>query len=189
MTHHETTHDTTDLSAVTTSYERRYRGLGVLALAAGVAVTATACAGITEALDERQAGHTKAFAYDSGKGGKDAEVLPGWVPDRAADVRGVFRTTGDEVILTMDADVTQLPADCRPVDADHPLAAEPTREGTEPEDYRTDATLKASWWTAGQEQDATLVCDGWWVGQADGALFAFTPELTAVKIEDQPDPA
>lgn len=126
---------------------------------------------------------------ERGKDGKDDERLPAWVPDRASDVRGVFRTTGDEVILTMDADVADLPADCRSVDADHPLAPEPTRDGMTPEDYREEATLKAGWWTPGQEQDATLVCDGWWVGQADGALFAFTPELTAVKIEDQPDPA
>ncbi|MGF0118700.1 hypothetical protein ACQFYA_20605 [Promicromonospora sp. Marseille-Q5078] len=193
MTHHDSHRDShsdrpTDLADVTTSPLRRYRGVGALALVSVVAVTTTACGAITEALNDRNAGHTRAFSYDSGRSGKDADVLPAWVPDGATDVQGVFRTTGDEVILTMDADVTSLPADCRSVDADHPLVATPARDGLTTDDYRTDSTLKAGWWTTGQEQDATLVCDGWWVGQADGALFAFTPELTGVKIEDQPDP-
>ncbi|GAA1723768.1 hypothetical protein GCM10009809_19480 [Isoptericola hypogeus] len=187
MTHHTIT--TPASIPVTTTRDRRYRALGALALAAGVAVTTTACAGISEALSERNAGHTKAFTYDSGRSGKNAEVLPAWVPDDAADVRGVFRTTGDEVILLMDADVADLPVTCQAVDDAHPLATAPARDGVKAEDVRDASTLKAGWWTAGQEQDATFVCDGWWVGEADGALFAFTPELTAVEIEEQPDPA
>ncbi|MEL7978049.1 hypothetical protein AAG589_19440 [Isoptericola sp. F-RaC21] len=186
--HHRSTHRT-DVSAVTTSPVRRYRGVGVLALASVVAVTTTACGAISEALQDRSSGHTKAFTYDSGADGKADEGLPSWVSDDASDVRGVFRTTGDEVILTMDADVASLPSDCTSVDADHPLVAEPARGTLTADDYRTGSTLKASWWTAGQEQDATLQCDGWWVGTKDGALFAFTPELKAVKIEDQLDPA
>ncbi|MFF2452480.1 hypothetical protein [Isoptericola sp. NPDC058082] len=197
MTQHENHHDhhsthradRADVSAVTTSPVRRYRGVGVLALASVVAVTTTACGAITEALSERGSGHTKAFAYDSGADGKADEGLPSWVPDDASDVQGVFRTTGDEVILTMDADVTSLPSDCTSVDADHPLVAKPARGTLTADDYRTGSTLEADWWATGQEQDATLQCGGWWVGTQDGDLFAFTPELKAVQIEDQPDPA
>ncbi|MFC8599548.1 hypothetical protein [Isoptericola sp. NPDC057191] len=176
------------LADVTTSSARRYRGVGALAVAAVVAVTTSACGAITEALQDRNAGHTKEFSYDSGASGKAADVLPAWVPDDASDVRGVFRTTGDEVILTMDADLADLPAACSAVDADHPLVAVPARDGLTVEDYRVDSTLRATWWTTGQEQEATRLCDAWWVGAQDGALFAFTPELKAVKIEDQPDP-
>ncbi|SKC60377.1 hypothetical protein [Krasilnikoviella flava] len=194
MTQHENHHDQhrtapADLSTVTTSATRRYRGVGALALVAAVAVSTSACGAITEAMKDRSSGHTKAFSYDSGADGKADEGLPSWVPDGASDVRGVFRTTGDEMILTMDADVTSLPAGCTSVDADHPLVAAPTRGTLSADDYRTDSTLEASWWTTGQEQDASLQCGGWWVGTRNGALFAFTPELKAVKIEDQPDPA
>ncbi|MFE6968023.1 hypothetical protein [Isoptericola sp. NPDC057653] len=190
MTHHEPRHGApTDLSTVTTSASRRYRGVGVLALASVVAVTTTACGAITEALQDRSSGHTRAFSYDSGASGKAADVLPSWVPDGAADVRGVFRTTGDEVILTMDAALADLPAECAAVDADHPLVAKPARDGLTVDDYRVDATLKAAWWPSGQELDSTRVCGGWWVGAQDGALFAFTPELKAVKVEEQPDPS
>ena len=47
MTHHDSHRDRpTDLAAVTTSPVRRYRGVGVLALASVVAVTTTACGAI-----------------------------------------------------------------------------------------------------------------------------------------------
>lgn len=190
MTQHEnprTAH--ADLSTVTTSSMQRYRGVGVLAVVAAVAVTTSACGAIKEAMNERHAGHTKAFTYDTGADGKADEGLPTWVPDEATDIRGVFRTTGDEMILTMDVDQGALPDTCTPVDDAHPLVAQPDRGDLTADDYRTDATLQASWWTPGQEQDATLLCDGWWVGTRDGALFAFTPELKAIKIEDQPDAA
>jgi chitodextrinase len=176
-----------DLPATTTP-PHRYRGLGVLALAAGVVVSVTACGSLAASLAERSDGHTKAFEYATGAQGKADDALPSWVPDDAADVRGVFRTTGDEAILTMTADEADLPA-CDAVTATAPLAPRPERGDLRPEDYRTDSTLKASWWTAGQEGEATRMCGAWWVGAQDGEIFAFTPELTAVEIEDQPDPA
>ncbi|CAM3443746.1 hypothetical protein [Isoptericola cucumis] len=165
------------------------RLLGILAVAAGVVVTTTACAGLTESLAERADGHTKTFEYSSGAAGKDAEVLPAWAPDDATDVRGVFRTTGDEVILSMSADLDDLPAGCEAVSAKNPLAARPDRGTLEPEDYRDASTLEAGWWTAGQEQSATLMCGRWWVGEQDGTVFAFTPELKQVEVEEQPDAA
>jgi len=104
-------------------------------------------------------------------------------------VREVVRTTGDERILTMTADLGALPASCTPVSARHPLEPRPERGELTAADYRTTATLEASWWDEGTEQSATAMCGTWWVGSRDGALFGFTPELKAVEIEDQPDPA
>lgn len=172
----------------TTTPPDRYRGLGALALAAGVVLTVTACGSLAASLSERGDGHTKAFAYTTGAQGKADDALPDWVPDGAEDVRGVFRTTGDEAILTMTADEGDLPA-CDVVTAEEPLGPRPQRGDLRPEDYRTEATLKASWWTAGQEREATRMCGAWWVGTHDGEVFAFTPELRVVEIEDQPDHA
>ncbi|MCK9794097.1 hypothetical protein M1843_10100 [Isoptericola sp. 4D.3] len=77
--HHDHRPEHDDLSAVTTSPLRRYRGVGVLALVSVMAVTTSACGAIAEALHERSPGHTKAFTYDSGMDGKADGGLPSWV--------------------------------------------------------------------------------------------------------------
>lgn len=89
-------------STATGTPERRF--LGALTLAAGLALTLGACGSLAEGLAERDAGHTKALEYATGAEGKAAEALADWVPDDAQDVRVVFRTTGDERIVAMQAD-------------------------------------------------------------------------------------
>ncbi|MCR1981881.1 hypothetical protein NSA53_06435 [Cellulosimicrobium cellulans] len=190
MTNRTANQPAADLPLTTTprgTAERRM--LGALTVAAGAALLLSACGSIGEAVAENRAGHTTTYEFATGKAGKAEAVLPDWVPDSATDVREVVRTTGDERILTMTADPGALPASCTPVSADHPLEPRPEHGELDAIDYRTAATLEASWWEEGTEQSATVMCGKWWVGSHDGALFGFTPELKVVEVEDQPDPA
>jgi hypothetical protein len=190
MTNSTPAQPATDLPLTTTprgTTERRV--LGALTLAAGAALLLSACGSIGEAVAENRAGHTKTYEFATGEAGKAEGVLPDWVPDSATDVREVVRTTGDERILSMTADLGALPASCTAVSSEHPLEPRPERGDLTADDYRTAATLEASWWESGTEQGATAMCGKWWVGAQDGRLYGFAPELTVVEIEDQPDPA
>jgi hypothetical protein len=170
------------------TFQRRSRTFAVVALGGVAALALSACGDIAESLEERSNGHTKTFAFDTGKEGKADEVLPTWVPDDAATVQGIFRTTGTERLITFQGTLEGLPADCAPVSAENPLVPHPEREGFTAEDYRTQATLLASWWPDGQEQRSTVMCGKWWIAADGHDVFAFTPELTRVEIEKQPKP-
>ncbi|MFF2623221.1 hypothetical protein [Oerskovia jenensis] len=170
------------------SIARRSRTLAVVALGGLAALTLSACGGISESLSERNDGHTKTYAFDTGKEGKAEEVVPTWVPDDAAKVQGIFRTTGTERLLTFQGSLDGLPADCTTVSAENPLVPQPERKGFTAEDYRTDATLLATWWPAGQETSSTVMCGKWWISADGEDVYAFTPELTRVEIEKQPTP-
>jgi hypothetical protein len=171
------------------STARRSRTLAVVALGGLAALTLSACGGLSESLEERNNGHTKTYAFDTGKAGKADEVVPTWVPDDAATVQGIFRTTGMERLLTYRGSLDGLPADCTTVSAENPLTPQPEREGFTAEDYRTDATLLAAWWPDGQEKASTVMCGKWWISADGEDVYAFTPELTKVEIEKQPTPA
>ncbi|MFD6091352.1 hypothetical protein ACFWGN_04430 [Oerskovia sp. NPDC060338] len=171
------------------SMSRRPRTLLVVALGGLAALTLSACGSIAEGLEERDAGHTKTFAFETGKEGKDEKVVPTWVPDDAAKVRGIFRTTGDERLVTFQGSLDGLPADCTAVSADDPLVARPERGDLVADDYRTDSTLLASWWPEGQEARSTVICGKWWISAEGEDVYAFTPEMTRVEIEKQPTPA
>ncbi|WP_353709376.1 hypothetical protein ABRQ22_09775 [Cellulosimicrobium sp. ES-005] len=190
MTNRTPAQPATDLPLTTTprgTTERRL--LGALTLAAGAALLLSACGSIGEAVAENRAGHTKTYEFATGEAGKADGVLPDWVPDSATDVREVVRTTGDERILSMTADLGALPASCTAVSSEHPLEPRPERGDLTADDYRTAATLEAAWWEAGTEQGATAMCGKWWVGAQDGRLYGFAPELKVVTIEEQPDRA
>ena len=169
------------------SMSRRPRTLLVVALGGLAALTLSACGSIAEGLEERDAGHTKTFAFETGKEGKDEKVVPTWVPDDAAKVRGIFRTTGDERLVTFQGSLDGLPADCTAV-VRRPgvLCLEADQVA---DDYRTDSTLRASWWPAGQEATSTVMCGKWWISAEGEDVYAFTPEMTRVEIEKQPTPA
>ena len=131
--------------------------------------------------------HIKAWDFDTAAEGLSDGILADWAPASATDIHIVQRTTGEERIVTMTADIDDLPNSCVPVSAEHPLEPRPERENSDPANYRTASTIKAEWWTSGQEQEATMTCGKWWIGQDDDQLWAFTPELTMVAIEEQAD--
>lgn len=150
----------------------------MIAAALGAALALSACSGSDPA-------HIKAWDFDDAAAGREDGVLAGWAPDTATDIHILQRTTGEERIVTMTADIVDLPAECTPVSEENPLEPRPERRGSDPADYRTASTITASWWQAGQEQDATMTCGKWWVGQDGTDLWAFTPELQAVTVEEQ----
>lgn len=108
-----------------------------------------------------------------------------WTPDTATGIHILQRTTGEERIVTMTADIAELPAECVPVSEENPLQPRPERRESDPADYRTTSTISASWWQAGQEAEATMICGTWWVGQDGTDLWAFTPELEAASLDEQ----
>lgn len=165
------------------------RRIAAASLGLGLTVTLTACGSFQEGLSERAAGHTKTYSFDTGKQGKADKVLPDWVPDDATEVQEVIRTTGSERILTMRSSVDALPDTCEVVDADTPLEPRPEYTTEASKDFRSDSTLKATWWSKGQEAQSTHMCGAWWVGEKDGSLFAFKPERVNTEIEEQPDPS
>jgi hypothetical protein len=155
--------------------ERRL--LGVLAVAAGAVLALSACGGALTG----SAPTEPATTYASGADAKAGSALPAWVPDDAEDVRVKARPGGAEHIVTMRADLGDLPADCVPVSAEQPLAPRPA--DADPAEFRRVSTLRADWWPAEQEQDASMMCGAWWVGEHDGALYAFTPESRRVSVD------
>lgn len=174
----------TDLPLTTTptgTPERRL--LGVLALAAAVTLSVSACSGIAGAFGDRAGGgDDRTAAFDSGAAGKRAHGLPDWVPDHAEGVRTLSRPGGDEQILTMRAALTDLPATCTAVSADNPLTPHPEDPAAVPSDFRTVSTLRADWWPVEVEQDATVMCGRWWVTADGDSLYAFTPERRTVPV-------
>ncbi|KZB81562.1 hypothetical protein [Amycolatopsis regifaucium] len=130
----------------------------VVLVTATATVTLAGC-GLKESLTEKANGHVKAVGYPTGAEGKrdkDAR-LPEWVPDKAASVTEVIRTTGSERLLRFTGG--ELPDLCVP----GPAAP------------RT-ATLIAPWWPQGQESRTDKVCGEWHVLVQDGAVYAFKPE-------------
>jgi hypothetical protein len=171
--------DTTPLTSTPARTPER-RLLGVLAVAAGAVLTLSACGGaLTGAFGS--APSEPATTYATGSAAKADASLPAWVPDTAEDVRVKARPGGAEHIVTMRASLADLPADCVPVSADQPL--EPRPEDADPAEFRRVSTLRADWWPAEQEQDASVMCGAWWVGERDGALYAFTPESRRVSVD------
>jgi hypothetical protein len=157
--------------------ERRL--LGALSLAAAAALTLSACGGaVADALGRQP--DPRATTYATGADAKAAETLPSWAPDDATDVRVKKRPGGDERIVTMRARIADLPDDCVPVSPEQPLGSHPA--AGDPADFRSVSTLRADWWPAEAEQDATVMCGAWWVGERDGVLYAFTPERRTVPV-------
>ncbi|HET6288218.1 MAG TPA: hypothetical protein VFG15_15900 [Amycolatopsis sp.] len=126
--------------------------------AATAAVALTGC-GLKEGLTEKANGHVKTVAYATGAEGKrDTDArLPEWVPDGAAAVTEVIRTTGSERLLRFTGGA--LPAVCVP----GPAATQA-------------ATLAAHWWPQGQEGRTDTVCGEWHVLVQGIDVFAFKPE-------------
>lgn len=158
------------------------RPWAVAAAAVALVLPLSACAGLGQ-MTGAGGRHVRTWAFDSGAAGKQRDVLPSWVPDDATGVRLASRTTGSERILTMHADLADLPSTCERVSGERPLAPRPVREGSKPQDFRTVSTLKADWWPAEQEQAATVMCGAWWVAAHDGSLYAFTPELRTIPVD------
>lgn len=171
--------DTTPLTSTPARTPER-RLLAVLAVAAGAVLTLSACGGaVANALGGAHA--EPASTYATGADAKADASLPAWVPDDAQDVRVKARPGGAEHIVTMRAGLGDLPADCVPVTAEQPLAPRPA--DADPAEFRRVSTLQADWWPAEQEQDASVMCGAWWVGERDGALYAFTPESRRVPVD------
>lgn len=133
-------------------------------IAAATATVALSGCGLKEGLTEKANGHVKTVGYATGAEGKrdkDAR-LPEWVPDGAASVTEVIRTTGSERLLKFTGGT--LPAVCVPG-----AAAE------------QQATLAAEWWPPGQERRTDKVCGEWHVLVQGADVYAFKPETLVSK--------
>ncbi|MFF2275887.1 hypothetical protein [Agromyces sp. NPDC058126] len=163
----------------------------------GAAVLVTAVVGLTgcselgdvdRSLDERGAGHTVEVAYETGAEGlADERVqLPDWVPAEASEITEKVRTTGSERLLRLKADASMLAEQCEawPVGTPPQRADEQNTFGEEIT-YRDAPTMRATWWADGIERSASLVCGAtWWVAEADGWVYAFSPERQMTEIEE-----
>ncbi|ALE04886.1 hypothetical protein AL755_04190 [Arthrobacter sp. ERGS1:01] len=107
-------------------------------------------------------------------------MLPSWIPEQAADIKEVLRTTGSERIIVM-KNVT-LPSSCKAIPiGQKPAPADDAESHFKAVDYSTGvATLKADWWPAGTEQKASSLCGKWWVTVDGESTYAYSPELKTV---------
>ncbi len=119
---------------------RRFRTLAVVAAAVGAAALVTSCSGTFEKFDDSKAyKKTETFSFAQASNGID--TLPSWVPAGATGIDEVIRTTGNERILRMTANIAEI---------DHnSCIARPTVE-TRP------ASLSAQWWPTGGSRRAVL---------------------------------
>lgn len=166
-------------STPTGTPERRTSGVLIAATVALAALALGACTGPIAGITDSDA---RTVAFTTGANGKSHQDLPEWVPDDATDVHLTARRGGDERILTMKAQLSDLPDSCVPVSDEQPLAPHPEGADAVPSDFRTVSTLRADWWPVEVEQSATVMCGAWWVGERDGALYAFTPERRTVPV-------
>ncbi|SCC26623.1 hypothetical protein [Arthrobacter sp. NIO-1057] len=122
----------------------------------------------------------------------DKGILPSWVPKNATNVKLVQRNSGPERIFTMDLAEKFTATQCSSIDtvgkpsAKELAAAYASDERTKnfkPEEMAQERTLQADWWPEGTEAKTTDLCGRFWVHEADGKLFAFTPD-TKEKVAD-----
>lgn len=86
---------------------RRFRTAAVIAASAGAALLATSCSGTFDKFDESKAyKKTETFSFAQASNGID--TLPSWVPAGATGIDEVIRTTGNERILRMTANITEI---------------------------------------------------------------------------------
>lgn len=108
----------------------RYRTLSVVAAAVGAAALVTSCSGTFDKFDDSKA-YKKTETFSFARTSNGIDTLPSWVPAGATDIDEIIRTTGNERILRMKANVAEI---------DHNICtALPTVE-TRP------ASLSAQWW-------------------------------------------
>ncbi|AGW41837.1 hypothetical protein O159_18030 [Leifsonia xyli subsp. cynodontis DSM 46306] len=173
-----------------------------MAIGGGAIVLLSGCGSpdLNDSLKERGNGHTLQRSFSTGEAGAKAAAetgkgTPSWVPAGAKDIFLAMRTTGDERIMTMAATAAMLPAgSCQDWHAtQRPARPEATVQSSDENSdeqkltWRNAPTIKADWWPT-TEPAFTKLCDSvWWVGEQDGKLFAFSPELTKVTIETQPE--
>ncbi|XGU18672.1 hypothetical protein ACETU7_24100 [Rhodococcus sp. 3Y1] len=100
----------------------------------------TSCSGTFEKFDDSKAyKKTETFSFAQASNGID--TLPSWVPAGATGIDEVIRTTGNERILRMTANIAEI---------DHnSCIARPTVE-TRP------ASLSAQWWPTGVEKGSSF---------------------------------
>lgn len=119
-------------------------------------------------------------------------ILPSWVPKDATNVKLIQRNSGPERIFVMDLAEKFTATQCSPIDtvgkptAKELAAAYASDERTKsynPADMAQERTLQADWWPEGTEAKTTDLCGRFWVHEADGKLFAFTPD-TKEKVAD-----
>ncbi|WPR68195.1 hypothetical protein SLW73_17720 [Glutamicibacter protophormiae] len=118
-------------------------------------------------------------------------LLPEWVPSGGTDVKLVQRNSGPERIFIVDYPAEIDVPQCVPLDdsgepTDQELArayaSDSRTKNFDPSEMSTTRTLEADWWPAGAESRTTDLCGRFWVHQADGRLYAFTPD-TKVQVK------
>lgn len=145
---------------------------------------------VSEAMSDSSDRSTEKSAKTSEKA-VEKGLLPDWVPGGGTDVKLVQRNSGPERIFVVDyAAEIDLPQ-CIPLEVTgEPTAQELARayasdsrtKNFDPEEMSTTRTLEAVWWPVGTESKTTDLCSRFWVHQADGHLYAFTPDTkVAVK--------
>nr|WP_312638197.1 hypothetical protein [Rhodococcus qingshengii] len=146
---------------------RLFRTLAVVAAAVGAAALVTSCSGTFEKFDDSKAyKKTETFSFAQASNGID--TLPSWVPAGATGIDEVIRTTGNERILRMTANIAEI---------DHnSCIARPTVE-TRP------ASLSAQWWPTGVEKGSSFQCGDWYVGEKDSFVYGYRPETVGFVID------
>ncbi|MCD2107324.1 hypothetical protein O4214_23615 [Rhodococcus erythropolis] len=145
----------------------RYRTLSVVAAAVGAAALVTSCSGTFDKFDDSKA-YKKTETFSFARTSNGIDTLPSWVPAGATDIDEIIRTTGNERILRMKANVAEI---------DHNICtALPTVE-TRP------ASLSAQWWPAGIEKSSSFQCGDWYVGEKDSFVYGYRPESLGFIID------
>ena len=164
--------------------KKKYVLASVLALP--LALSLTACdinAVIADGADQSTTRSAKTSEEGVAKG-----ILPTWVPEGGTNVELVQRNSGSERIFVLDYS-GDLPAQsCTPVQkTGQPTAQELARayasdervKRLDPEELSTTRTLDAEWWPEAAQSRTTHLCERFWVHQADGKLYAFSPDTVS----------
>lgn len=161
--------------------KKKYLAAGALALP--FALLLTGCSG-SDLLSDKFDESTTRTAKTSQKAVEDG-VLPDWVPAGGTDVQLVQRNTGSERIFIMNYEGKLDSEQCKalkttgqPTDAElaQAYASDSRTKNMKPGELSKTRTLEAEWWPQSAQASTTDLCGRFWVHQADGKLYAFSPD-------------
>jgi len=146
---------------------RRFRTVAVIAASAGAALLATSCSGTFDKFDDSKA-YKKTETFSFARTSNGIDTLPSWVPAGATGIDEVIRTTGNERILRMTANIAEI---------DHNVCTALPAVEARP------ASLSAQWWPVGVEKSSSFQCGDWYVGQTDSFVYGYRPETLGFVID------
>lgn len=163
----------------------RQASIAPLGIVLATGALLTGCGLAEDIADSLDTSNSKLHQVDTGAEGKESGLLADWVPDDAQDVHVLQRTTGSERLLTFEYS-GGMPSECLEIDTvgsptqEELAAAYETDARTrdfEVNQWSTEPTMQAEWWSAGHESRTTHLCGRWWVSEAEGVFHAFAAEL------------